>query len=88
MNRLYGEWQTAAWAPPQATGGRVPKNDRGQVDVPPFALALPQGMPNAPCFHIKDVSGTPETLAWLNRRQQWQNGIQAAKLPAHMWLPC
>ncbi len=43
MNRLYGHWQTAEWAPPQATGGRVPKNERGQVDVPPFAKTLPQG---------------------------------------------
>ena len=47
MNRLYGHWQTAAWAPPQATNGRVPKNERGQVDVPPFALTLPQGATDA-----------------------------------------
>ena len=43
MNRLYGHWQTGAWAPEPASGGRVPKNERGQVDVPPFALALPRG---------------------------------------------
>ncbi len=44
MNRLYGHWQTEAWAPKPATGGHVPKNERGQVDVPPFALALPEGV--------------------------------------------
>ena len=48
MNRLYGHWQTLPWAPEPATDGRVPKNERGQVDVPPFALALPQGARHRP----------------------------------------
>ena len=40
--RLYGRWQTRAWAAPVATGGIVPKNERGNVHVPPFAPALPE----------------------------------------------
>ena len=43
VTRLYGEWQTAAWAPPAARGGVVPKNERGNVNVPPYAQALPAG---------------------------------------------
>ncbi len=41
--RLYGMWQTEAWAPPGASRGRVPRNERGNVEVPPFASALPAG---------------------------------------------
>ena len=29
--------------PPAATDGRVPKNERGNVEAPPFAAALPHG---------------------------------------------
>jgi hypothetical protein len=43
VTRLYGEWQTAAWAPPAARDGVVPKNERGNVNVPPYAQALPAG---------------------------------------------
>lgn len=43
MNRMYGVWQTRPWAPPAARGGQVPKNERGQVDCPPYSLALPEG---------------------------------------------
>lgn len=43
VTRLYGEWQTVAWAPPAAKDGQVPKNERGNVNVPPYALALPAG---------------------------------------------
>ena len=43
VTRLYGEWQTAVWAPPAARDGVVPKNERGNVNVPPYAQALPAG---------------------------------------------
>jgi xeroderma pigmentosum group C-complementing protein len=41
--KLYGYWQTQPWAPPVAQGGIVPKNDRGNVEVPPLVKALPGG---------------------------------------------
>lgn len=47
MNRIYGVWQTRPWAAPAARGGQVPKNERGQVDCPPFSLALPEGAPRS-----------------------------------------
>ena len=40
---LYGLWQTKPWAPPAAAGARVPRNERGNVEAPPFAAALPVG---------------------------------------------
>ncbi|GAB4822170.1 hypothetical protein N2152v2_009216 [Parachlorella kessleri] len=40
---LYGVWQTKPWAPPAAAGGKVPRNERGNVEAPPFAAALPVG---------------------------------------------
>lgn len=40
---FFGEWQTREWAPPAASGGKVPKNDRGNVEVPPLAAVLPAG---------------------------------------------
>lgn len=40
---LYGHWQTEPWEPPAAEGGRVPRNERGNVEAPPFAKALPRG---------------------------------------------
>ncbi|CAI7904039.1 unnamed protein product [Closterium sp. NIES-54] len=30
---LFGEWQTDTWRPPPAVDGRIPKNERGQVEV-------------------------------------------------------
>jgi xeroderma pigmentosum group C-complementing protein len=33
MTELYGKWQTNPWQPPCAVDGKVPKNERGQVDV-------------------------------------------------------
>ena len=44
---LYGSWQTRPWAPAAAAGGKVPRNERGNVEVPPFAHALPAGTVNA-----------------------------------------
>lgn len=44
VTKLYGEWQTVAWAPPAAKDGVVPKNERGNVNVPPYAQALPAGV--------------------------------------------
>lgn len=42
--KLYGYWQTDPWVPPAAVDGKVPKNERGNVEVPPFAKALPAGV--------------------------------------------
>ena len=43
QTELFGLWQTEAWAPPAAENGIVPKNERGNVEVPPFAKCLPGG---------------------------------------------
>ncbi|KAF8070964.1 RAD4 [Scenedesmus sp. PABB004] len=40
---LYGLWQTEPWAPPAAVDGKVPRNEHGNVEAPPFAAALPEG---------------------------------------------
>jgi xeroderma pigmentosum group C-complementing protein len=40
---LYGEWQTEPYELPAAQNGRVPKNDRGNVEAPPLAKVLPRG---------------------------------------------
>ena len=40
---LFGEWQTEAYTPPAAANGIVPKNERGNVEAPPFAKCLPAG---------------------------------------------
>ena len=40
---LYGQWQTDELVLPSAVNGKVPKNERGNVEVPPFAHALPPG---------------------------------------------
>ena len=42
VTKLYGDWQTEEWIPPQAENGVVPKNDRGNVLCPPLAYCLPQ----------------------------------------------
>lgn len=41
--KLYGDWQTEPYELPTAENGIVPKNERGQVDCPPFSHALPPG---------------------------------------------
>lgn len=43
VTKLYGEWQTRPWDMPAAEGGCVPKTERGNVNVPPFATRLPAG---------------------------------------------
>lgn len=43
LSCFYGYWQTEEWTPPAAKDGKVPKNERGNVEVPPFAAALPIG---------------------------------------------
>lgn len=43
VSKLYGFWQTAPWEAPVAVGGMVPKNDRGNVEVPPLTQSLPIG---------------------------------------------
>jgi len=43
LSDFYGIWQTKPWVPDAAVNGRVPKNERGNVEVPPFASALPAG---------------------------------------------
>lgn len=43
VTKLYGEWQTRPWEMPAAKDGCVPKTERGNVNVPPFATRLPEG---------------------------------------------
>ena len=52
MSKFYGFWQTKEWCPPSASGGKVPKNDRGNVEVPPLAAALPTGTVRELTFNI------------------------------------
>lgn len=40
---VYGIWQTQPWAPPTAKNGIVPRNDYGNVEVPPLTSILPLG---------------------------------------------
>jgi xeroderma pigmentosum group C-complementing protein len=49
---LFGMWQTQPWAPPAARDGIVPKNERGNVEVPPFAKELPAGTTHLDMLHV------------------------------------
>lgn len=49
MQLLYGLWQTEEWEPPPAVDGKVPRNEHGNVEVPPFAKVLPTG--GSDCRH-------------------------------------
>lgn len=40
---VYGIWQTQPWAPPAAKNGIVPRNEYGNVEVPPLTNILPAG---------------------------------------------
>ena len=40
--KLYGLWQTVPYNAPAALDGKVPKNERGNVQVPPFVTAMPE----------------------------------------------
>lgn len=59
MTDLYGLWQTRPWAPPAAVDGRVPRNERGNVEVPPFVKALPAGT-------VREVAGAVVAV-WVGR---------------------
>ncbi|CAG9465187.1 unnamed protein product [Pedinophyceae sp. YPF-701] len=45
---VYGEWQTRAWVPAPVVDGRVPRNDRGNVECPPLVPLLPAGTTHLP----------------------------------------
>jgi len=47
MTQLYGDWQTRELILKGAENGKVPRNERGNVEVPPFAHAMPPG-----CVHL------------------------------------
>lgn len=47
MTQLYGDWQTRELILKGAENGKVPRNERGNVEVPPFAHAMPPG-----CIHL------------------------------------
>ncbi len=55
MSRYYAEWQTGPWCPPAAKDGKVPKNDRGNVEVPPFAFQMPSGAVHVDLAHAAKV---------------------------------
>lgn len=46
-SNLYGRWQADSYIA-RAENGKVPKNARGNIEVPPFASALPIG-----CVHLQ-----------------------------------
>lgn len=43
FSSFYGHWQTVAYEPPAARDGIVPKNERGNVEVPPLNKLMPRG---------------------------------------------
>lgn len=91
MTDLYGLWQTRPWAPPAAVDGRVPRNERGNVEVPPFVKALPAGT-------VREVAG-PGVAVWVGVggsggtgggcRREYVGGwrICRAQHHARLWLP-
>jgi hypothetical protein len=42
MQQLYGLWQTEEFIR-RAVDGKVPRNERGNVEVPPLAKSMPIG---------------------------------------------
>ena len=40
---LFGLWQTEPWRPASVVEGRVPRNEYGNIECPPFVPALPEG---------------------------------------------
>lgn len=72
---LYGPWQTRPWAPPPACNGIVPRNDRGNIEVPPFAAELPQGtvhidLPRAAAVAAQlEVDAAPALIGFEAGRQ-------------------
>lgn len=48
MQQLYGLWQTEEFVR-QAVAGKVPRNERGNVEVPPLAKTMPLGETCRPC---------------------------------------
>lgn len=72
---LYGPWQTRPWAPPAACDGIVPRNERGNVEVPPFAAALPEGtvhidLPRAAAVAAKlEIDAAPALIGFEAGRQ-------------------
>lgn len=52
---LYGIWQTDEMQFQRAEGGIVPKDERGQVDCPPFASRLPEGTVHLPLRNLAAV---------------------------------
>ena len=43
MSQLYGFWQTDEWRPPPCVDGKIPKNERGNIDFFKPELQLPHG---------------------------------------------
>lgn len=43
FSSFYGHWQTVEYEPPAAKDGIVPKNERGNVEVPPLNKLMPRG---------------------------------------------
>ncbi|KAL4458322.1 hypothetical protein ABPG75_013187 [Micractinium tetrahymenae] len=43
FSSFYGPWQTVEYEPPAAEDGIVPKNERGNVEVPPLNKLMPRG---------------------------------------------
>jgi xeroderma pigmentosum group C-complementing protein len=52
MQQLYGLWQTDAFVR-RAVDGKVPRNQRGNVEVPPLAKSLPEGEKCGPPCHYQ-----------------------------------
>lgn len=40
---MFGLWQTEPWRPASVVEGRVPRNEYGNIECPPFVPALPEG---------------------------------------------
>lgn len=83
---LYGLWQTEPWSPPPAVGGIVPRNEHGNVEVPPLTCALPAGkytsMPcSVECCPLLLLGGKPTHLCVAATPHHMRAGTVHIPLP-------
>ena len=69
LSSFYGQWQTKEWKPQAAANGRVPRNERGNVEVPPFTAALPEGTVSEPAGAAAAVFGPDAVSASVSEER-------------------
>jgi hypothetical protein len=73
--KLYGLWQTQEWVAPAAAGGKVPKNERGNVEVPPLTKSLPTGESGRCERRMAPAGGEGSAGVWGGQGDQLQQLI-------------